>query len=220
MTHYIERENSLANIITILRFPLMIILGFLLYLGSPTVVLWCVPFLLIIILMDTLDGNLARRRGETSLLGSALDIAADRTLEFILWVLFANLGLISITIPIIVIVRGVTVDAVRAVGIGNGIPPFKQVTNPVSRFLVSSPVMRSSYSIAKTIAFNLLVVDLAFTRMNHPSESWIHVLALIFSWIAVALCCARGIPALIDGSIMLNSTDKAKLNISNQQTMD
>ncbi len=210
----------MANIVTISRFPLMIILCLLLYLGSPTVILWCVPFLIVIILMDTLDGNLARRRGETSLLGSALDIAADRTLEFILWVLFANLGLISIAIPIIVIIRGVTVDAVRAVGIGNGIPPFKQVTSPLSRFLVSSPVMRSSYSVAKALAFNFLIVDLAFTHLNHPWGGWVHIVATVCSWVAVLLCCARGIPALIDGSIMLNSSDKAKLSISNRQTTD
>ena len=206
----------MANIVTILRFPLMILLVLLLYLGSPNVLLWGVPFLIIIVLMDTLDGNLARRRGETSLLGSALDIAADRTLEFILWVVFANLGLITVAIPIIFIVRGITVDAVRAVGIGNGIPPFKQVTSPLSRFLVSSPLMRSIYSVSKALAFNVLIIDLALRQLNHPWDGWVHILALVLSWIAVVFCCARGIPALIDGSVMLNHTDREKFGASKQ----
>ena len=194
----------------------MILLVLLLYISSPTGILWCVPFLVLIILMDTLDGNLARRRGQTSLLGSALDIAADRTLEFILWVVFSNLGLISVAIPIIVIVRGVAVDTVRAVGIGNGIPPFKQVTSPLSRFLVSSPFMRTVYGISKGLAFNVLIIDLALRQLNHPWDGWIHVLAMVLSWIAVAFCCARGIPALIDGVILLNRSDREKETVSKQ----
>jgi CDP-diacylglycerol---glycerol-3-phosphate 3-phosphatidyltransferase len=195
-----ERVLGMANLITILRFPLLVLLVFLLYSGNPTVVLCSIALLIIVILMDSLDGIVARRRGETSLLGSALDIAADRALETVLWVVFANLGLISVAIPIIVIMRGVLVDAIRAVGIGQGIPPFKQLISPLSRFLVSSPVMRSSYGVSKTLAFVFLMVDQGLTLMNHPWAGSIHLVAVILSWIAVFLCCTRGIPVLVDGA--------------------
>jgi CDP-diacylglycerol---glycerol-3-phosphate 3-phosphatidyltransferase len=201
----------MANLVTILRFPLMIILVLMLYLGGSTIIFLCVPFLIIIILMDTLDGILARKRNETSLLGSALDIAADRALELILWVVFVNLGLISIAVPIIVILRDITVDAIRAVGIGQGIPPFKQSMSGLSQFLVSSPFMRSIYGIAKGFAFNFLVLNLAFDRLNHLTAGWIHVVALGFTWLAVLICCARGIPVLIDGAISLNNSDRKKV---------
>jgi CDP-diacylglycerol--glycerol-3-phosphate 3-phosphatidyltransferase len=198
----------------------MIALVVMLYLGRPGLVLGCVPFLILIILMDTLDGNLARRRGETSLLGSALDIAADRTLELILWVVFANLGLISVAVPLIVIVRGVTVDAVRAVGISQGIPPFNQVSSPISRFLVSSKVMRSSYSVSKAFAFNVLIIDLALRELNHPWDGWVHIIALGLTWLAVLICVARGVPVLVSGAALLSRSDRTRSSVSNHQTVD
>ncbi len=210
----------MANLVTLLRFPLMIALVIMLYLGRPGLVLACVPFLVLIILMDTLDGVIARRRGETSLLGSALDIAADRTLEFCLWVVFANLGLISVAVPLVVILRGVTVDAVRAVGIGQGIPPFKQVSSPLSRFLVSSKIMRSSYSIVKAFAFNILVIDLALRELNHPWDGWVHLLALVLTWLAVLICVARGVPVLVSGASLLNRSDRTRSAASHPQPVD
>jgi|GEM_PF-355220 CDP-diacylglycerol--glycerol-3-phosphate 3-phosphatidyltransferase len=200
----------MANFITLLRFPLMGAFVALLYLGSPTLILWGVPFLAIIILMDTLDGTIARRRKETSLLGSALDIAADRTLEFFLWVVFAHLRLISIAIPLIVILRGVTVDAFRAVGIAQGVPPFKQVTSPISRFLVSSPWMRSGYGISKGFAFGLLTIDLGLSRLQHPWAGAVHEASLVIAWIAVAFCVARGIPPILEGFRHLGGQDRAQ----------
>ena len=80
----------MANVITLLRFPLLFTYIGLLYFGDATTQMWCVPFIVIIILMDTLDGVVARSRGETSLLGSVLDIATDRTLEFILWIVLCQ----------------------------------------------------------------------------------------------------------------------------------
>lgn len=189
----------------------MILFVLILYNSSPQVILGSVVFLVVIILMDTLDGTVARRRKETSLLGSALDIAADRTLEFFLWVVFSNLGLISVAIPLIVILRGVTVDAVRAVGIGQGVPPFKQLHNQLSRFLVSSPIMRSGYGIFKGLAFGFLTIDLALSRLGHPRAHTIHLIALTFAWIAVAFCVARGVPALVDGVASLSTSDQKQV---------
>jgi CDP-diacylglycerol--glycerol-3-phosphate 3-phosphatidyltransferase len=198
----------------------MIALVVMLYVGRPGLVLGCVPFLILIILMDSLDGNLARRRGETSLLGSALDIAADRTLEFSLWVVFSNLGLISVAVPLIVIVRGVLVDAVRAVGIGQGIPPFNQVSNPISRFLVSSKAMRSIYSFAKALAFNVLIINLALRELNHPWNGWVHTVALVLTWLAVVICVGRGVPVLASGAALLNRSDRTRSAVSHHPAVD
>ena len=93
----------MANIITLLRFPFLFVYIALLYTHNPTVVFWCTPLIVLITLMDTFDGLIARARGEVSLLGSTLDIAVDRAFEIILWVVYAHLGLIPILIPIIVI---------------------------------------------------------------------------------------------------------------------
>ncbi len=197
----------MANLITLSRFPLLFVYVALLYYGDFEVRLWNALFIVIIILMDSIDGIVARARGETSLLGSALDIATDRTLEIVLWVVFAHLRLISVVVPLIVITRGTTVDAVRAVGMREGKPPFEQVKSPISRFLVASRFMRSSYGFLKGAAFVALSIDLAFHTPGAPYAALhlpVHVVALIFTWLAVLWCVIRGLPVLVEGYALLN----------------
>lgn len=196
----------MANLITLLRFPLLFIYILFLYYGNTSIKLWSVPFIIFIVFMDTLDGVIARAKGQTSLLGSVLDIATDRTLELLLWVVFADLGLISILVPLIVITRGTTVDAVRAVGMRHGTSAFEQLKSPLSNFLVSSRMMRSTYGAVKTISFSLLTLVLALESMQSVLTAQIHVLAIIFTWISVAVCLLRGIPVLIEGYSIFKTT--------------
>ena len=203
----------MANIITLARFPLLFAYVALLYYGDFEARLWSAPFILLIIVMDSIDGIVARARGETSLLGSALDIATDRTLEIVLWVVFAHLGLIPVIVPLIVITRGTTVDAIRAVGMSNGLPPFEQIKSPISRFLVASKFMRSTYGILKAAAFVALSVDLAFHTPGAPYSAVhvpVHVGAQILTWLAVIWCLARGIPVLVEGYALLKSPPPAQ----------
>src|SRR5918997_2133045 len=95
----------LANWITVSRFPLLLLTVLILYFGSPPARLAGVLLLFVGLMLDTVDGMVARKTGQTSLFGSVLDIAADRTYELVLWVCFADLDLIPIVIPLIVIAR-------------------------------------------------------------------------------------------------------------------
>ena len=116
------------------------------------------PLIIVLILLDTFDGVVARRRGQTSLMGSVLDIAADRTVEFLLWVVFADLDLIPIVFPLIVLTRGVFVDAIRAVAPSKGLTPFEMMRSNLGRFLVKSPWLRTPFAIAKASAFFFLAL--------------------------------------------------------------
>ena len=111
----------LANWITLSRFPLLLVITLILYFGSPPLQLGCVALLFAGLMLDTVDGIVARSTGQTSLFGSVLDIAADRTYELVLWVCFADLGLISVVIPLIIIARTTLTDAFRSIGVGQGI---------------------------------------------------------------------------------------------------
>jgi CDP-diacylglycerol--glycerol-3-phosphate 3-phosphatidyltransferase len=198
----------MANLITILRFPLLFAYVGLLYFGNGSAILWGVPFLLVIILMDSVDGFIARSRGEVSLLGSVLDIATDRTLEIVLWVVFADLDIIPVIFPLIVITRGTTVDAIRAVGMSSGLAPFEQVKARISQFLVSSPFMRSIYGVAKALAFVSLSLELGFVKLASPNLRIIHPISVALSWFAVSLTIARGLPVLIEGYALLKNPPK------------
>ena len=150
----------MANTITLARIPLLIVVVLLLYYGSPQVQVVTSAIVLFLILMDTLDGIVARRRGETSMLGSKLDIAVDRIVEMVLWVVYANLGLISVAIPIIVIIRGGLVDTIRSFSLIWGETSFGMMQTKWGRRLVASDFMRFLYGFAKATAFTLLALAL------------------------------------------------------------
>ncbi|MEA3544633.1 MAG: CDP-alcohol phosphatidyltransferase family protein [Thermodesulfobacteriota bacterium] len=187
----------MANFITLIRLPLLFIFVSLLN-NSPIVIFWCIPFIILIMLLDMLDGMVARRLNQTSLLGSALDIAVDRALEIILWVVFSCHGLIPLLIPLIVITRGTLTDAVRCVGTCNGETAFNQIKHPINQFLVSSRFMRDFYGIVKGAAFAVLTLDLGLRELGHAWSDWVHSGAVGLAWLALTLSVIRGIPVIAE----------------------
>ncbi|MGQ9585465.1 MAG: CDP-alcohol phosphatidyltransferase family protein [Anaerolineae bacterium] len=201
----------MANAITLFRIPVLVGAILLLYYGSTTARFVSVPLLAILILMDTLDGIVARRRRESSLLGSTLDIAVDRAVEIVLWISFADLDLIPLAIPVIVVIRGALVDAFRNVGVQEGVKPFDTVKSWWARKLVASPALRTPYGAVKGIAFSLLGLTLAMQSTPHTAATrWLWILAQAASWLAVAMCLARGIPVLVDGWPMLRRPNRER----------
>lgn len=188
----------MANRITLARFPLLFVYLGILYFGPPGLYWVCIPLVLVLIGLDGLDGAVARWRGESSLLGSVLDIAVDRSVELILWVVYADLDLIPILIPIVFITRGVMVDAVRSVGTRNNKSAFSQLESPLSKFLVSSRFMRALYGTVKTGAFTLLTLQYAWHPTDHPLSTLIQGSASGLAWFSLVLCIIRGIPPLIE----------------------
>jgi phosphatidylglycerophosphate synthase len=192
----------LANWITLSRFPLLLLNILILYRGTVPIRLVGVGLLFFGLMLDTVDGMVARRTGKTSLFGSVLDIAADRTYELVLWLCFADLRLIPLAIPLIVIARTTLTDAFRSIGVRQGTAPFAQHRTGLGRFLVGSTFMRVGYSIAKTTAFCGLALAQALGGLSAGSASARLVPSLMLglrvtAWIAVAFCVLRGLPVII-----------------------
>lgn len=188
----------LANRITLSRIPLLAVILFLLYFPALWAQQIAVPAILILIVMDTLDGTLARARGEDSLLGSVLDIASDRSVEYVLWLAFAHLGLISLIIPVVVLVRGTFVDAIRSVAPARGLKPFELLQSSLGQFLVGSTLLRASYGIIKAVAFILLAAVHALQTAGSSWGNTLYLPAQIAAWTAVAFCLLRGLPVLLE----------------------
>jgi CDP-diacylglycerol--glycerol-3-phosphate 3-phosphatidyltransferase len=192
----------LANWITLSRFPLLPIA--LLLLGRPTASarLLGAGLLFVGLMLDTVDGMVARKRGQSSLFGSVLDIAADRAYELVLWIWFTHLGMISILIPLLVIVRTTVTDAFRSIGVGQGVSPFAQHRTALGRFLVGSTFMRTGYSIAKTVTFCGLSLVLALRAYPAATAPWslittLEELCVGLAWVALGFCLLRGLPVVI-----------------------
>jgi phosphatidylglycerophosphate synthase len=198
-------EDPLANWITVSRFPLLLVYVLVLFTAPPAWRMAAVLLLFVGLMLDTVDGMVARRSNQTSLIGGVLDIAADRTYELVLWVCFADLGLIPVAIPLIVIVRTTMTDALRSIGVGQGQAPLTQHQSRLGKFLVASGVMRSGYSISKIVSF--LALAIVEASADYPIGSFVQRSAgpllgvvQVFAWIAVTFCVLRGLP-VITGAI-------------------
>ena len=192
----------LANWITLSRFPLLLINILILYHGGAQLRLAGVVLLFVGLMLDTVDGMVARKSGQTSLFGSVLDIAADRTYELVLWTCFADLQMIPVVIPLIVIARTTLTDAFRSIGVGQGTAPFAQHRSKLGTFLVGSPPMRIGYSVSKVTTFCGLALAQAFG--GYPADSTFGRLGpqllpifRVTAWVALGFCVFRGLPVIV-----------------------
>ena len=190
-----------ANWITLARLPLLFCSLALLYRAPPPWQVAAAGLLFVGILLDTVDGVVARRTGTTSVLGSVLDIAADRTYELALWACLAELRLVPVALPVVIVARTALTDALRSVGVGRGTAPLEQPQGAVGRFLVQSTAMRTGYALAKITTFCGFALVHAFTGFPDGS-GWPAVAAAMtppldaMAWVTAILCVVRGAPVI------------------------
>jgi CDP-diacylglycerol--glycerol-3-phosphate 3-phosphatidyltransferase len=199
----VDSGSSMANLITLSRLLLLFVVVAIAYQPSSWLKLLDVPLLIFVFVTDGLDGYVARKRGETSLFGAMFDIAVDRIVELTLWVVLAHLGLVPVWVPLVFVVRGSIVDAIRAQQSNSGsASPFDVMQSPLARFLVAGRFMRAFYAVMKAIAFCWLLLmqplpDLLPTIW--AQWSWLlHGVSAALIWFVVGLCLARGLPVIIE----------------------
>lgn len=84
-------NKIMANIITIARIILLFIgIGFI-YSHNIYGEILAFAIVIIVIIMDWIDGYVARKRGNTTPFGAVLDIMGDRIVESSLWIVFAHI---------------------------------------------------------------------------------------------------------------------------------
>lgn len=169
---------------------------------------------LVVIALDAVDGMVARRMGVASELGGVLDVTADRIVEHIFWIYFAVVHQVGAWVPLIIMTRSFTVDAMRSMALARGKTAFGEKTmmrSAVSRFLVASRFMRNVYGFAKVAAFmtlgTLITVEQAPVGSAFAlSPSLYQALdqsAAVLVVTTVVVCLARGLPVLWDGRAYL-----------------
>ncbi len=205
----------MANLISLLRTLLGLLVVGLLFQHTHAVYLLCFGLTVIVIAMDALDGYVARKFNEASKLGAVIDILGDRVVEQVYWVTFLALGWIPLWVPLVVIVRGIVVDGLRSMAFEQGYTAFGQSSMQQSRLgwlLVSSNFSRTTYAVAKAAAFAFLI--LGHTPGLEPqANSTITLVGLGCTYVSVAFCVVRGLPVLVEGRRFLAEDAKqAKAN--------
>ena len=171
-----------------------------------------------VIYADALDGYLARKLNQASKFGGILDIAGDRAVEMCYWVAFCALGWIPAWIPILFVIRGTFVDAVRSFASDKGYTAFGAKTmmqSPVGKFLVASNFSRFTYAVAKAVAFCLLIA--AHTTLG--TTYGVMTIAMAFVYVSCAFCVVRGLPVLFESTFLfVGSTNAAQAEVEKQHT--
>lgn len=204
----------MANLITIGR--VLLLFGTIAMIYSENYWLIVVAGLLLAAIFagDGLDGWVARRRNSSSKLGAVLDIAGDRIVENALWVVFAELQMVGVWAPLVVLSRSFTVDVLRSVALAEGKTPFGDTTMARSKItwaLTASRFSRVAYGWSKAIGFVFLawlvawrlpdadgkVLDLFMDYRGIRALGWLTVYA------SVALCVIRGLPVIWDAMYYL-----------------
>ena len=152
-----------ANVVTITRIGLLVILALLLQIDSQWVKITALLLIPIIFYMDSLDGYLARNLGCATQLGSVLDVVGDRIVELVLWMFLGFIGLVPQWIPVLVIVRGFITDGFRNIAIAKGHTTFSMMKTKLGWWLVASPLSRTSYAVAKAVVFCVGIAIWAFS---------------------------------------------------------
>ena len=160
----------MANLITLTRFLLLFVLVAMAYWAPPQWQLLNPPLLVLIIVLDGLDGYIARRRNETTVFGSIFDIAVDRVVENVLWIVLGNLSLIPVWVAIVFIVRGAIVDSIRYAAISGGKAVYGMMASRWGPALVASRAMRAFYGALKAVTFAWVLLVQPWPQLD--PESW------------------------------------------------
>lgn len=208
----------LANLITVARLVLLFIVIWLIYIGNVQVVTACMVLIAVVFASDGLDGWVARRRKSASSFGAVFDILGDRIVENALWVIFADLDLVPVWVPLLVLTRGFIVDGLRSLSYSAGMTPFGEnnmMRSPLTEWLTAGRFMRAFFGWAKAAGFVFLTGLVAEERMDTDgtvlgsmySYEWFVLVGWLLVWSAVTLTIVRGVPVLIDAAGYFKDTD-------------
>ena len=130
--------------------------------------------ILLIILLDGLDGILARALNQVTSFGAKLDIVSDRVVELSFWFFFAYLGYLGYWVFVYFLIRGLLVDWIS----------FKSDKPLGDSWLRSSRFMRFLSGLSKILSFVLLA---SFSSS---------LITIIIVYLAVLTNFLRGFPVL------------------------
>ena len=136
--------------------------------------------IVLIFVLDAVDGSVARKRNETSETGALLDTLADRIIENTFWLYFTATGHILLWMPIVVMARGVITDTLQG--------RYGAPKNGWKHSLTRSRISRGLYGTVKMTAFTSLASTTVF---NNPL---LEKASLILAILAVGFCLLRGLP--------------------------
>tara|TARA_Y100000031_G_scaffold12275_1_gene13141 strand:+ start:1278 stop:1910 length:633 start_codon:yes stop_codon:yes gene_type:complete len=197
-----------SNLVTFARIILVFVAVYLLLSGNANFYLITFILIIVIVLMDYVDGLVARIFKSITRFGSVLDIVGDRIVENVLWITFAYTGVIPLWIPIAILSRSFITDSFRNFALSRGRTAFGKKTmmrGNIGIFFVSSRFSRTLYAVAKAATFSFLALQLYFIDVSYVNieifKNITHSLVLF----TVAFCILRGFFVVYDGFMLFTN---------------
>lgn len=162
------------------------------------------------VLLDWLDGYLARKKNMATPEGAQIDILGDRMIENMFFTYFAVVGMVSLWLPMLFFARGAATDFLRGLAFKAGHSGWganAMLQSRWARALVASRWSRGAYAALKCGCFCYLGLELALTRgpvaLLGPVALDMHAAiragAQLLAWMTAAFCIVRGLPVLLEG---------------------
>jgi len=172
--------------------------------------LTAVVLTVIAIVLDAVDGYIARKKKLATTEGAQIDILGDRMIENMYFTYFAVVGMVSFWLPMLFFARGATTDFLRSLAFKAGHSGWgvnMMLGNRWARAIVASRWSRGLYAGMKCACFCYLGLELALTRgpvaLLSPVTENAHMLiragAHSLAWATAALCVVRGLPVFLEG---------------------
>lgn len=202
---------GMANAITLFRIGLLVPIFVFLDSGTMNSHLLALILSVLLIVLDGIDGIVARYFKEESEIGGMLDIAADRIVENCFWIYFAARGILPVWVPMLVISRGFFTDGIRSIALAKGMTAFGKNTfqSRVGRVLVASRASRALSGLSKVLSFLSLITIHAIPLPGSEAYIGTEWRPIVIFWgysivyVTVAYCILRGIPVIIESRFFL-----------------
>jgi CDP-diacylglycerol---glycerol-3-phosphate 3-phosphatidyltransferase len=191
----------MANLITLSRLILLIVVIFIAYQPFSWWHIVNVVLLIMVFVSDGLDGYVARKRNEASVFGAMFDIASDRIVELAMWIVLVDLAIVPVWVPLVFIIRGTIVDTIRSNQVSTaGQAPFSMLQSPLAKWLVAGKFMRGFYAALKATTFCWLLLTRALVALwpgiFGPWSGIFEITGILLVYLSVFTCLARGLPVI------------------------
>lgn len=196
----------MANLVTLVRVLIALFVLAVVQI-NPFMNLLAIALILISMLLDAVDGYIARHNQTASFAGSVYDILADRIIENVFFIYFAVFSLFSFWFAIVMLLRGLAIDAVRTLFANQGKTAFGKNTlhsNTWTQLLACSKLSRGSYNTLKLltfICFSLLLMPQSLF-FHYIDYKYLERIASLILWLTVLMSILRALPVLFEGFIL------------------
>lgn len=193
---------NVPNSITLIRVVIALVTIWIIFQPGDQMIVAATVLTALVIWGDGLDGYFARKLNQCTKLGAILDIAGDRVVEMMYWIAFAVMGWIGLWVPLLYLVRGTFVDAIRAQATEQGMTAFGEKTmmqTGIGKFLVASNFSRFTYAVCKAAAFCLVILG----HHSALNNTVLPQVAMILVYVSAAFCVIRGLPVFVEGKRLM-----------------